>query len=389
MKKKTTNHVLERISDTGLKLLLAINPEETYKTVVEEGSKLVNAEYTSLFLEKEGFLYRVHTTGPEKYQLKLRKNGFTYSAFRSGKIIINTRKTMSKFHPEIAKSEVHSFVNLPLTYQKRSIGVLNLQTQKRNYFTKRRIEILKLFGSMATLAIRNNQLYSTTIDALKARDLFISMAAHELRTPVTSINGYVGLVQERLDQDKLPKAEWLKNILSKTHQLTEVVNRVLEVDKIKTEKFEYKWKEWDAGLVVKKAIEIFTSIYPNRKIILNNSLSEASLIADIDKISQALVNILINAAQNSHTDEEISINTASKKNHISFQIMDHGKGIPKNELERIFDQFYKGKGSRKESLGLGLFISKAIITQHQGKIRARSKEGAGTTFEVRLPKLRT
>ena len=387
-------NILEKIHKAGLKFLVPLSPEETYKLITEEAIKLVKADYGSILLEEDGKLKRVYASSPQFYQIKPRRRNIMHTVYKTQKsIILNSKdlKGIAKIHPQIEKIGIHSDLITALSYRHRPIGVITIMSKKKSYFTQKEINILNLFAQMASLAISKTQLYDETKKALEARDLFISMAAHELRTPITTISGYSQLLYSKLAGSNAPESRWVTDLSWEALRLTYLVNELLEVDRIKTGQFEYMWKECSLREVIRRAVSDFRFTYPRHKIIFQDSLADSKkdvVIGDSNKLLQLVINLLDNAAKFSPPETEIVIGLKSKGPHFYLSTQDQGKGIHKRDLPRVFERFYQGTNHFKEGLGVGLFLVKNIVRQHRGTISISSRENRGTTVEVKLPRIK-
>lgn len=384
-----TENVLEKIHKAGLKFLIPLTPEENYALVVKEAMKLVKADSGSILIMQEGELKRVYASSPNLYKIKSRKKGQMRMVFRTRKPMIFSSKEIAKVNPDIKKIKAKSHMIIPLYYRHQSLGVLTLNSLKDNYFTLQDINVLKLFGPIASLAIRKTELHDTTKKALAARDLFISMAAHEFRTPLTTIKGYIQLLHSKLSGADTSESRWIQELMWESYRLTILVNELLEVERIKTGQFHYTFKECSLKEIIGRALKDFRFTHPERSIILEDNLhgSNDYVIGDYDKLLQVIINLLENAAKFSPSGSEITISLRLKLKLLVILIKDKGQGIPKKELPEVFERFYKGTSNPDhKGLGLGLFISKSIITQHRGSIKIHSKLNIGTSVEIRLPR---
>lgn len=382
--------ILEKIYKSGLKFLEPLTPEKTFQLVVGEAMKLVKAQYGSIFFIEKGEFKRVYTSAPHLHKIQVRKRGIAYQTFKNRKAHVYKTKSLEKFHPEYKQTGIKSIISIPLSYRNQSIGVLSLQSVRSEYFTRKELNILKWFGSLVTLAIRKNQLYDEVKRALEARDLFISMAAHELRTPITTISGYSQLLYSKFAGSDTIESKWISELSWEALRLTYLVNELLEVDRIKTGQFQYTFQECNFREVVRRAIADFHFTHPDYKVILNDQLNGADVvIGDFNKLLQLVINLLDNAAKFSPSDSEIVIELKPKPRYVCLAIKDQGKGIPKQDLPNIFEKFYKGADHTKEGMGIGLFLAKNIVKQHHGDIHISSKEKKGTKVEVKLLNIRT
>jgi signal transduction histidine kinase len=383
-------NILEKIYKASLRFLVALTPEETYAAIVEEAIKLVDAKYGSVILEQEGELVRVFSSSPVAYKTKNRKNGFTYRAFSQRKVVVAHISETEKVHPELKAVGVKWTIFIPLSYQSKSVGVLTVNSAKDENLNQKELQTLELFGSMASLAIRKTQLYSETKKALELRDLFISMAAHELRTPITTIYGYAQLLHNKTLGSNTVESRWVDELHAESYRLTLLVADLLEINRIRAGNLSFVLKECNLREIVDRGVKNFQFNHPGRKIIIKDDLSKKSdlVVGDFDKLLQVLINLLDNAVKFSSDETEVVINLKFKTPYLIMSVIDSGKGIDKKDLPRVFEDFYKGRDSSKEGMGLGLFLAKNIIDQHHGSITISSKVNKGTKVHIKLPRVK-
>lgn len=381
--------ILEGIYNSGLKFLEAVSPEEIYKLIIKEGMRLIRADYGSVLLEEGGKLKRVYASSLVLYEIKPRSKGFMFNVFKSNQPVILSAKSIAKIHPQIQVLNIQSDIIVPISNRNQTIGVLSFMSTKEDFFTKKTIKDLKLFGQMATLAIRNIHLYDETKKALESRDLFISMAAHELRTPLTTISGYTQLLYTKLSALGTVQSGWAKELLGEVTRLTSLVNELLEVERIKTGKFNYILQANSLREIISRVIVNFHFVHSDHKIKFSDLLGEDDIvISDFNKLIQVFGNILANAAKFSPAKKEINLRLEHKSSYFVITIQDQGVGIPRKDLKKIFEKFQRAANHSEEGIGLGLFLAKNIIDQHRGTIAVKSKQDIGTVVEVKLPKIK-
>lgn len=380
--------ILEKIYKAGLKFLVPLNPKEVHALIVEEALELVGGEFGSILLEQDGELHRVYASAPSLYKIKPRKRGYTYGVFKTRKPIILSSKEIAKVHPEIKQTQAQADIIVPLSYRHKSIGVLSILSSKRDRFTSRELNILKLFGQMASLAIRKSQLYDETRQALETRDLFISMAAHELRTPLTSINGYVQLLYSKLAGGDNVESRWIEQLYWESVRLTNLVSELLEINRIKSGQLNYQFKECSLREVIKRALVDLKFAHPKRRVVFEDRLNSYSdrVIGDFNKLLQMISNILENAIKFSSASSRVFLTLKGKSQALIVEVKDQGKGISEEEMGKVFEGFYRGKDTQTEGMGIGLFLAKNIVIRHHGTINLRSKPNKGTTVNIRLPR---
>ncbi|MFW5703393.1 MAG: GAF domain-containing sensor histidine kinase [Patescibacteria group bacterium] len=363
--------------------------EELEDAIVTEGVRLSDAKYGSIYLYRKRKLERVYTTLPKQLQVKIRNKGFTYKSFSSKQIIRVPITKVVRAHKNLDKLKVQSLILVPLVYKNKSIGVLSFDSLQ-NDITDEKIKALRLFATMATYSL--NQIYHTDQmqTAIEIRDLFISVTAHEFRTPLTTINGYIQLIKRKISNEQRDHLHnWIHEMSDEVQRVIDLTNELLQISKIKTGKIEYSFEILNLMNVITTATKRFKFTFPEHTVRFENTLDNGVIVADYDKLLQAITNILENAGKFSVRDKQIDISLDRQQSWIIMKIRDYGRGIGKKDINKIFSGFYKAKNSEENSgMGLGLFIAKSIIESHKGKLTVESQLGKGTAFSIWLPEQR-
>lgn len=219
----------------------------------------------------------------------------------------------------------------------------------------------------------------------QAKDEFIGMASHELKTPLTSINAYLQLL------DKTVQNEQAKSFLTKTmrqiRRLSTFVSDLLDVSKIEAGKLQLNPVLFNVDDLIDEAIENVQYITVSHKLILENRLGNVQVTADRPRIEQVLVNFLTNAIKYSPGKDKVLVNSSYKNNQLTIAVKDFGIGVPPAEAEKIFTRFYRVQelNPTLAGLGIGLYISREIIERHHGKIWLESEPSRGSTFYFQIP----
>lgn len=222
----------------------------------------------------------------------------------------------------------------------------------------------------------------------------ISIVSHELRTPLLSISSAlqlfdVGMLGELTDKGKTR----LKFAQEECNRLVRLINDLLDIEKMEAGKFVLDITQTKVADAVTSAISAAAELAELKHITLKPKFYDAEAIiwVDRDRLTQVLINLLSNAIKYSPEDELIKIDVEKSKDepkHILFSVIDHGRGIPEQLREKIFDRFVqveKSDETVRGGSGLGLAITKAIVEQHGGKIGVESQMGYGSTFWFSLP----
>jgi PAS domain S-box-containing protein len=219
---------------------------------------------------------------------------------------------------------------------------------------------------------------------------FMNIAAHELKSPVTPIKGYLDLIISSKDANDQIK-DWAKVSLRNAERLLKLVNDILDVSRLDTDTMRFEMEKIETIEILSEIVEDMKPAVENKniKFIAEIPKELPSIVGDRYRLSQVLKNLLVNALK--FTDHgSISIKADKKEDYIIITIKDTGIGISKNEVRKIFNKFYQaytGDDRKNEGTGLGLFICKEILQKHGGKIWVKSTLGKGSTFFIQLPYL--
>lgn len=221
---------------------------------------------------------------------------------------------------------------------------------------------------------------------------FLSTVSHELRTPLTSIKGSISLVQQGITGEVNEKqAKMLDIVMRNTDRLTRLINDILDINKIESGKMEIKKSPVNLAQILTVSLKAFDSMAADKKIDLRIEIDgiDHFIYADQDRIEQIIVNITGNAFKFTPVNGTITAHLSDEGDSVSLAISDTGPGIPKDELEKVFDKFHQVDNSATREVGgsgLGLAICKKLIEIHNGEIRLESEVGKGSTFTFSLPK---
>ena len=241
-------------------------------------------------------------------------------------------------------------------------------------------------------------------EANRKMDDFLGIASHELRTPMTSVLGYLEigtrLLRERksyLPTDNVKRdrlLDRLQMVFERAEQqmtvLRRLVNDLLDVSRAQQNTLQVHLQERELLAEIREAIEEQRLIAPNRSILLEATAENIRLYIDTDRIQQVVNNYLSNALKYSATDQPVLIRVQREENTIRVSVIDRGMGLTAIEQEHVWDRFYRvprisSQRGSTTGLGMGLYICKTIIEQHHGQVGVLSTVGEGSTFWFTLP----
>ena len=298
----------------------------------------------------------------------------------------------------LAEIGTRSLITIPLGTERERFGAITIVSQDRE-LTRADLDTVEEFARRIALALYNSLLYRTQVDsvrqlrqAVEARDDFLSIASHELKTPLTSLKLQIQLRKRLLLRSSVDafQPEKLREMFESDSRQIERLNRLiddmLDVARINTGKLSLICEPFDLRELVMDSSARLRGTLENVGCTLNvTALDSIHGTWDRFRIEQVLTNLLTNAMRYG-SGKPVQIRLTRESGNALIQVQDDGIGIAPDDQARIFDRFERvSSGTGPSGLGLGLFISRQIVEAHHGTIRVVSEKGCGSTFEVLLP----
>lgn len=356
----------------------------------------------------------------ERIRKEINKGNIANALFKkSGFVLVNRdleKIENEDFLMDIFKTE--SFLTVPIVAKDTAIGFI-LMGNDSSYakLTEGDVELLSVLASQIGTAIENTMLYTELYnshqglerrvrertaelaklnEALKelnkAKSNFVSAVSHELRTPLTSIKGYASILMAgKLGEVTPAQKERLEKIDKHSNNLAHLINNLLDIARIESGRVQMTIKETSIKEVLDSVIDIITPQVKNKGISLklSNKSKSDKIMADQGQLERVFLNLLSNAVKFIPEKGEISISAEDKDSFIEFSVEDNGMGIPKHDLEKVFEEFFRSDNAQSEGIkgtGLGLSLVKQIVEAHRGKIWVESELGKSTKFSFTVPK---
>jgi signal transduction histidine kinase len=310
----------------------------------------------------------------------------------------------------------HVALVLPLVSSTQTIGYLLLGEQLAGGYAKRDIAVLETVADELVIAIQNarsvqvvrdlnthleERVSSATkelrasnkrlmeLDAMK--DEFVSMASHQLRTPLTSVKGYISMVLEG-DAGKIskPQRQLLEEAFTSSERMVHLISDFLNVSRLQTGKFVVDPKEVDLAEVTKQEVANIGQIAASHQVNVRYTMPTRfpTLYLDEGKIRQVIMNFIDNAIYYSPDANAVKVTLSVEDGDAVLRVIDHGMGVPEEAKKKLFSKFFRAENARKQrpdGTGVGLFLAKKVIDGHGGKLVFESEVGKGSTFGFRLP----
>jgi len=302
---------------------------------------------------------------------------------------------------------VKTIVAVPIFSEDDVIGVIDFVTKKeRKDISKKELEAMRSLADQTGIVARNlrlfeqiqkaNQELEEANERLKqldeAKTEFVSIASHQLRTPMTSIKGYLSMLTSGdFGKLKAKHNKLLLQLLDESERMIRLINQFLNVSKIEAGKFELSKKEIQLDDIVVKLVDELKKSAEEKGLKLTYKKPKKKLpqiMADPDKLSEIVLNLIDNAIKYTQKGK-VEVSLEKESNNIKFCVKDTGVGITKKGAKELFGKFSRGQGIAKiqpDGSGLGLFISKNVVEGHHGKIWVESEgKGKGSTFCFTIP----
>ncbi|MFL5353647.1 ATP-binding protein [Archangium sp.] len=284
-----------------------------------------------------------------------------------------------------------SVMMVPLIARERSLGVLTLVSQDpARRYTERDLAFVEDLAWRAALAVDNARLFQQAEQAVSARDEFVAIATHELRTPLSALSLQLMSLQRAVDSGRAPTEERLRHSLEtarrQTERLEQLVSHLLDVSRISTGHLELELEEVDLALVVRRLVVRFEEKLAEAGC-TPVVLADTPLVAKVDRlrVEQVLMNLLSNAMKYA-SGQPVELSVAREQDMAVLEVRDRGPGISPEAQARVFERYQRASGKHsRESLGLGLYVARQIARAHGGELSVESAPGQGALFRLRLP----
>jgi signal transduction histidine kinase len=401
---------LARLIEVSVTLNSTLNLKEILRFIIQTATEILDCETVSILLydEKKKELVLAAATGSDlKRQpdatLPL-ENTLAGTIFRENRSISlpddQNDASLTNLVPEQAGLKTRSILGVPMRIKDSPTGVLQAVNKHEGIFDGSDADILAVIASQAAVAIHNARLvrslqgaYEELRQADQLKTNFLALASHELRTPLGVIIGYASFLQAESAGEL---SEHAKQVLNAAMQMRVLVDSITNLNMLRSNAVVLHRLVVPVQQILRSAYAEVKRLADAKGLQVNLDLPEAPLQVkcDPEKLTSAFVNLLNNAVRFTPDGGTISMGTrAQPAGEVLAWVQDAGQGIPEDELENIFQEFYQVEQHttrRHGGMGIGLSIAKGLIEAHGGKVWAESPgPGRGTTIKVMLPFLST
>ena len=282
----------------------------------------------------------------------------------------------------------YDFIQKPID---RDYIVATLQRAIQTYRLRRQVgeQELALERYAQSLEVLVQERTRELVEANAAKDIFLGMASHELKTPLTSLKGMIQLLKRKHERAEAPLQVQLATMERSVKRMEILVNDLLSTSLLETGMFALHPRRCNLTALCQYILNEYIA-GTNLIVTLNAPPEPLEVEVDLERIGQVLLNLLSNASKYSPPGAPITITLESAGDKCIVAVQDQGLGIPAEQLPHIFERFYRAPGIERQKgssdgLGLGLYITRKIVERHGGHIEVQSKPGSGSTFSVILP----
>jgi signal transduction histidine kinase len=297
-------------------------------------------------------------------------------------------------YPVLRRHGLHSYLAMPLSLHGAALGILVAISATPFRFTPHQVQLIRVIAGQISIAVehaflhdamdRERQRQLGELERLgRLKDDFLSMASHELKTPITSIKVFSELAARREH-----RPEVLATLGRQADRLVAMINNLLDISRLQLGQMPMEMGRVDLAALAAEFCNSFSLLFKERTVSFESAPELGKVLVEGDpvRLEQVLSNLLDNALKCSSKGSRIWVRVGRKDDKALMEVQDEGTGIPAEELARIFERYYRIESQGAPSgLGLGLHIAKEIVERHGGRIWAESEVGKGSTFYVELP----
>ena len=387
---------LEVLHSIGKKISANLDVHTIMQEVTDSTTALTGAHFGAFFYnntDESGETFSLYTLSGapreafEKFGVP-RHTGVFHPTFvekkvvRVGDITKDDRFGKNSPHSWMPKGHlpVKSYLAVPVISKTgEAIGGLLYGHPEPDVFQGKHEEIVLDIAAQAAISLHNTKLLDQVKELNKKKDEFIALASHELKTPLTSVKGYLQVLQ-RTEQDSLSK-QFINKALDQVNRLNKLVEELLHLSRMEAGKMEYTMENFDINEMVSEVIDGYCHSCQSHDISFSSSDSNPKVRGDKQRIEQVVLNLLSNAVKYSPEANKVEVSVDAFDDEVFVRVRDYGEGLSKHQHRRLFERFYRADNSSGVGgLGLGLYHSKQIIDRHNGTIGVKSAPLKGSEF---------
>jgi signal transduction histidine kinase len=288
---------------------------------------------------------------------------------------------------------------VPLLAHGRPIGALRLAFRQERAFDEDERALMLALTQQCAVALERARLYVSEHEArtaaeaaVRIREEFLSIASHELKTPLTILLGSAQLFQQRAQRSghlSERDAQAFARIMQQGQKLNHMIHRLLDVSRIDQGRLKLEFGTLDLSVLVRRAVAELQGETTRHRFAILGSDAPVVIAGDELRLEQVVQNLLGNAVKYSPRGGQITVTLTADAEQVRLLVQDQGIGVPSADLPRLVERFYRAgnvSGTHISGVGIGLYVVQEIINLHGGQLTLASQEGEGSTFSVTLPR---
>jgi len=392
---------LELLYDIGRTISEKLDVQAVLQKVTDATTHITGAAYGAFFyntVNEQGESFMLYTlSGANRSdfeKLGMPRNTEVFHPTFSGEGIVRsddiTRDPRYGHNPPyFGKPEGHlpvvSYLAVPVvSVSGEVIGGLFLGHPQPGIFSEEHEDIVSSIASQAAAALDNSRLFEELKSVSAKKDEFIALASHELKTPLTSIKGYLQILN-RSNQEGISKL-FIDKLINQVEKLNVLITDLLDVSKIEAGKLRFHCETFDLRQLLRDNLDTFHHTVQSHRIVYDDKGDAVWINADRQRIEQVIINLVTNAIKYSPHADKIYVSLQDSEGRAALAVRDEGIGLNEDQQKKIFTRFYRAEGTNDiPGLGLGLYLSKEIIDRHHGHLTVSSIPGKGSVFQFTLP----
>ena len=379
--KMDTQSILQKVTDATTQITGAAFGAFFYNTIDEKGESFML--YTLSGAPREAF---------DKFGMP-RNTAIFHPTFSGEGVVrvddITKDPRYGKNHPHHGMPAGHlpvvSYLAVPvISASGEVIGGLFFGHPEAGVFREEHEDIIVSIASQTSVALDNSKMFEEIRALSTKKDEFIALASHELKTPLTTIKGYLQILQRT---PGFEDNQWTGKMVRQVDKMTNLVSDLFDVSKIESGKLVLYPETFDLWKLIQDIIEGFQYMTSSHTLVFDSPCDRVILKADKQRVEQVILNLLTNAVKYSPGADTVGISLEATPSEVTVKVKDEGMGLTAEQQKKVFTRFYRADNTSAISgLGLGLYLSKQIIDLHGGSIFVTSGAGKGAEFGFTIPR---
>lgn len=382
---------MKRLLAVSAALSRSTTPAEVATVVLTQGLKALYADTGYVAIRKGDVLEVEFLPGfSEEHIRRFRRVALTEHLpavdcvlERKPRIYASPEEMLARYPDLPSAAWVQTWVFLPMMADEHAVGALCLVYTEPTTFSKEDRRYMNLLSRQCALAFDRARLYKLEQDARKAREEALAIAAHDLRSPLSSISLAASLIERNTDEKLNSTA---RTIRMAAQRASELLRDLLDAAAIEQSQLRIQVEPCDGAALVQELTEMFAILAAEKQITLRTGCAGdvGALVIDRARMYQALSNLLGNALKFTPVGGTVEFRLEASSGQIRFIVRDTGPGIDPEGVRRLFDRYWQARANSRAGVGLGLYIVKGIVEAHGGSILVDTVPGAGTEFTISI-----